>query len=933
MEEHKQIWIDAIEFEERGGWKLDSQFTHLMGNPYLLACEAPGQPVSDATTNVVLDKPGKFRIWVRTKNWYATHSPGQFQLKINGETSGIILGNLPTNDWYWHCAGDFDLKEGKNEICANDLTGYFARFAAILLTDDMDYVPPRPVNEFIAERAKIKQIDISPKEYGEYDIVVAGAGPGGIPAAIAAARKGKKTLLISNRPVIGGNSSREAGVGFNGASARQPNAREGGIGEEIIRTFALLRKNWQIEVQKELEALGIDYQPGPKFLQQLQQDGKLTEKIELLLKRSPSWTDALEMLCQAEPNLRVILNYHVCGADTENNRITGCTALNINDGTKIHIRGKMFIDCSGDGWLGYYAGAKYRLGREPKWMYNEDFAFQNPDNCTMSGCLFGNTKFTDTGKPVDFTAPDWVPVFAKGRDFGRNIERIGTVWWLEAPNVYDDIYDAEMARDELFRIILGYFNYLKNLWDKKERAANYVIESMPFYDAKRESRRFVGDYVLTQNDCVEGRDFDDKISHTGWPIDLHNPKGIYSGKEGPFFSNAHVPLVKVPYRCLYSKNIENLYFAGRCASVTHIALGTARIQNTIACMAQAAATAACMCIDKRETPRGIYERHIRELQQILLRDDQFIPGLKNEDPDDIARRASVTESSYKKDEIFTWHLGEEAELLPMDRKRATFFPRDTFTKIPYIWSKFYNDTDEPIEITIHLYDQQDPDGYLDDHEIAVSTATIAPKTEEWVKFDVDVTVELRYLWMWVDKTPGLYWKIYRMAPLDWTRSEWDETEKEFPNMRTQTHCVTLSEPVAKPANCKGENIINGYSRIHDEINYEWVSDPKESMPQWVELTLDKPQYINTICLTFDTDMNNPPMLHPMNANPERLITDYTVSVFDGEKWIDIVRQRGNHMRRRIHKFDRMYAEKVKITAEKTFGDPSARLFEVRIYND
>ena len=102
MEEHKQIWIDAIEFEERGGWKLDSQFTHLMGNPYLLACEAPGQPVSDATTNVVLDKPGKFRIWVRTKNWYATHSPGQFQLKINGETSGIILGNLPTNDWYWH---------------------------------------------------------------------------------------------------------------------------------------------------------------------------------------------------------------------------------------------------------------------------------------------------------------------------------------------------------------------------------------------------------------------------------------------------------------------------------------------------------------------------------------------------------------------------------------------------------------------------------------------------------------------------------------------------------------------------------------------------------------------------------------------------------------------------------------------------------------
>lgn len=891
--ENTFLWIDSTDFKEKGEWVLDTQFTHLMGSPYLLACQTPGKPVKDATVKAKWEGEKMARVWVRTKNWYFPYAPGIFNIAINGEKNKVDLGDSPTYDWYWHLAGDFELEKGEFELSLCDKSGYFGRCAAILITDDMDYVPKRPTTDYINERAKFMGKDLTPKTFGEYDVVVCGAGPGGVPAAVAAARHGAKTLLISGRPVLGGNSSVEAGVGFNGASSRQFNAREGGIGEEIVRSRA--------------------YNKVP-------------------------WTSVLQELCDKEENLTVIYNHFVNGAETVDGTIKSITALDILTNEQILVYGKQFIDCSGDGWLGYHAGAKYRIGREAFWQYNEEFAPEIADTRTMSGCIMrgnsaGKPMFLETDEDVEYIAPDWVPKFPKGKDYGRNIENIGFAWWLEAPNIYDDIYDAEMARDELFRILLGHFNYLKNLWEEKDRAKKYIFNMMPYYDAKRESRRFIGDYVLTQNDCMEGKNFEDTVSHTGWPIDLHNLKGIYSGKEGPFFSNTHIPMAKVPFRSLYSVNINNLMFAGRCASVSHIALGTCRIQNTIACEGQAVGTAAAICVKDDISPRTLGQTRICELQQILIKDDQYIPGLISTDKDDIAREATVTASSEKKDEIYYAHIGNETEGFELDMQRATFFARDVADYIGSVWTKFSNKTDEEKKVKLHVYLQADPDGYIEDNPVCDCELIIPPNSTDWYEVKIDVTTKLRYLWMWAEETKGVWWHTYTGAALDHTRSERTSSDQIFDNMRFITHCVQLSKPEIYTANCSATNVINGYSRAKDHIEYEWVSDPNQGLPQWIELKLNKQQPINEIHVTLDTDMTNPSMLRPFEEFPHTLVRAYTVEVNDGEKWITVGDIRDNYLRRIDHKFNSINATAVRINVTESGDNATARIFEVRIYNE
>ena len=207
--ENKYLWIDAADFQNKGEWVLDTQFVHLMGSPYLLAVKAPGIPVEDAVTKVQWTGGKMVRAWVRTKNWYYPYAPGIFNLALYGEMCPVDLGSAPTHDWYWHLAGDFTLENGEVEVRLCDKSGYFGRCAAVLLTDDMDFVPKRPVDDYKMQRAFFTGKDLTPKMFGDYDVVVCGAGPGGVPAAVAAARHGAKTLLISGRPVIGGMPPRK----------------------------------------------------------------------------------------------------------------------------------------------------------------------------------------------------------------------------------------------------------------------------------------------------------------------------------------------------------------------------------------------------------------------------------------------------------------------------------------------------------------------------------------------------------------------------------------------------------------------------------------------------------------------------------------------------------------------------------------------------
>ena len=881
-----KIWLDTLAFEHYGQWKADTQFTHLMGSGYLLACHTPGVPVEDARTRFSVSEAGIYRVWARARNWYGAYAPGRFSVKID-EKDSAELGALMTGEWAWQIAGDYELSAGVHTAALHDHTGYFGRCSSLVITSDMDYVPPRPVTEFEAERAACLGLSLVPEDAGEWDVLVAGGGPGGVPAAVAAARQGARTVLLTNRPLLGGNASEEAGVNFNGAAARQPNARDGGLMEEIARTK---------------------------------------------LYHSCSWTKALDLLCRAEKNLTVVYNRHVCGAEKTGSRITAAIARDTIMGTRSRYRAKAFIDCTGDSWLGYTAGAEYRIGREARWQSQEPFAPEQPDLLTMSGTLL-NPRMEDTGKPVSYQAPEWVASLPAGKKFGRSIEKIGFIWWMEAPNILDDVYDAETARDELFRVYLAYFNYLKNLWDKKELAANYAFTFLNHIDAKRESRRLTGDYRLTQQDCMQGRDFPDTVGHAGWPIDLHHPKGIYSGEEGPFFSNMHVPLVKIPYRCLYSANIENLLMAGRNISVTHVALGTTRLQGTIANLGQAAGTAAALCVHKGITPRELGQTNLSSYRQLLLKNDQYIPGLRNEDPLDLARSATVSASSESHSEIWLDRIGWDGPVLPMDRQRASFLARGVSSTIPSVWLQLTNETDKPIEAKLHLRAQADPDGYTSDRDICVVTRPVPPGGEHWVEFPCHLMLEERYLWMWMDKTPGLGWRIIKHPALDWTRSERGGENETFENIRDETHSVCLQKPVRPLANCGAGNVTNGYSRPFSAQDYAWVSDPAQTLPQWLLLTFPESVKVDTVHLTFDTDMTNTPDYRPPYVCPAQLVTDYTVELLAEQGWKETVKVIGNYQRKRVHHFAPCFAKAVRITVTGSGDQRTARIFEVRLYRE
>lgn len=607
----QKIWIDAIEFESFGGWVMDTQFVREMGQSYLIANDIPGEPVENAKTKFSVEEDGYYRVFIRTKNWKMPYNPGQLKLVVDGVELPATIGLMPSQKWYWEIAGDIELKKGEHTLATKDLTGWLSRFAAVVITNDFDFIPSNDTERLLKQRAEIKNIDTSVKDMGDWDLIVVGAGPGGIPTALAAARSGIKVALISGREVIGGNASDEGTVGLDGAGAKNYGMHETGIANEIKRT---------------------------------------KERFNL------SWQGAVEKLVANEPNITTFLSELCIDCETENGIIKSIECVNNITLEKHKYSAPLFADCTGDGWLGYYAGAAYRIGREAKHEMNEEYAPLWADTYTMSGCLCGTIKKVgmraflaeDIGAPCEFELPEWATKLPEGSELHRTAKRVYTAeWWTENSNDYDDLFESEFSRDQLVCLGLGYFDWVKNSSNLKEEATNYKLSHIFLHNSKRENRRLVGDYVMNQNDFVPEKEFPDTISYCGWSLDLHHIKGMFSGKEGPFFSNTNIGIIPVPYRCLYSKNIKNLFMASRCSSFSHIALGSTRVESTLATLGQAAGTAAAFCKKYSCLPRDIYNEHIVELQQQLIKDDQTIFGIPNLDENDKARTAtvSVTHSS------------------------------------------------------------------------------------------------------------------------------------------------------------------------------------------------------------------------------------------------------------------------------------------------
>lgn len=889
------IWIDGAEFKNKGGWKLETQFVRAVGQSYLIACDIPGEPVKDATAEFEVDRDGKYRIFVRTKNWKYPEAPGQFNVIVDGKALPAICGKMPTNNWYWEIAGDTELKAGNHTVALHDLTGWLTRCAAVIITDDMNFTPSPEIERLQRQRCEIKNLSGEANDCGEWDFVVVGAGPGGVPAAIAAARHGLKTALITGRPAVGGNASREGTIGLDGAGSRHIGYHETGIANEIKRIREYKNCTWQ---------------------------------------------EAMELLIANEKNITVFCNELCIDADTENGKIKSVKTINAITLEKSVFKGKIFADCSGDAWLGYYAGAAYRIGREANWQYNEKFAPEAPDTLTMSGCIcaqpdpekrkFRGYRAENTDKPVAFKAPDWAVKLPEGDELHRTPmgDAIDSPWWVENSNDFDDLWDDEFCRDQLVRIAVGYFDWVKNFWSGSEKCANYKLTGIALHNSKRENRRLIGDYVLNQNDFNGKTDFEDAVTYCGWSIDLHHPKGLFSGKEGPFYSNQNVPLTPIPFRCLYSKNIKNLLMAGRCASVSHVALGSARVENTIATEGQVIGTAAAVCLENKITPRELYKTRMQQFRQLLLKDDATVLGLKNEDENDLARTAAVSASSVSDCETVSLMPGTYDEWLPLNVPRICG-PRAEFTKYgaDYYKVELKNKTDSEQKVTVKLIELNDA-GKPNDYTVAETAEITVLPGEGFAFLPFKPTPENSNWAVIISAADGIYWRSRR--PTNGKMHHFTEENGELISQVDGCQ-LSFSNSIDIPADASPENVINGKTRTTaGELN-AWVSDRRQGLPQSITLKLAEEKEISNVQITADVDLAYPMYAFHYVPLADRTVKNLTVSVHNANGWRTVGEITDNFRRLIRVNFPPVKADAVKITVTDTLGVNYAKIYEVRIY--
>ena len=554
-----EVLVETESVGERGGWVVDQQFMDVMGSPYLLA-HGLGRPVAPARTQVEFPAPGAYRLWVRTKDWVPGHQPGRFMVVVDGAPARAVFGTQGRG-WLWQDGGTVEVRAKSASVEVVDVTGFDGRCDALLFTTDVGLVPPNePGPAMDTWRRRLLGLPDVPPSAGEFDVVVVGGGIAGTSAAVAAARLGCRVALVHDRPVLGGNASAEIRVHTGG----QPGDR---IVGEINATY-----------DKEAGA-----EPHP----------------------ARGFDERRHAVVEAEKNVQVFLNTHVFRARTEGRRIASVDGRHVMLGKELRFAAPIFIDCTGDGSVGAWAGAEFRVGREARAEHGESIAPEKADRMLLGTSLMWGTRETD--HETAFPLVPWC------KDVARDLEAAGGDWTWEYGHYLDTITEAEEIRDYLLRAIYGAWSNAKN-GSNQARYARRELSHVPYVAGKRESRRLIGDYILTQGDLEASRPLPDGVATGSWSIDLHVPTDY------PFRAKAEFNKVEpypIPLRCLYSRTIENLMMAGRSISVTHVALGSTRVMNTGGQMGVAVGAAAWLCKKHATVPRGIYEKHLDELLDIV----------------------------------------------------------------------------------------------------------------------------------------------------------------------------------------------------------------------------------------------------------------------------------------------------------------------------
>lgn len=570
------ILVEAEQFDNRGGWQVDQQFMDLMGSPYLIA-HGMGQPVTDATTIIDVPESGIYYVYVRTYNWTAPWTPkpgpGRFVISVGGKRLVNTIG-ATGNRWQWQLAGRTAIKAGRQPLALHDLTGFDGRCDAILLTTDRQMTPPDDAQEQDKFRERIAGKPVV-RDAGTYDLVVVGAGVAGMSAAASASRLGLKVALVGDRPVLGGNNSSEVRVHMGGRLGVGTYPSLGEMQQEFAPT-------------REGNAQPADYY----------EDSKKMEWIK------------------GEKGVSLFLGVRATDVVAKDGSIESVTGRNIYSGERMVFRAPLFVDCTGDGTIGYLAGADWRMGREARSEYGESRAPEKADKMTMGASV--QWYAVDKGRKTAF------PKFEYGLDFNDSTaERVlKGEWTWETGMNRDQVTDAERIRDYGMLVVYSNWSYLKNRLDRRADYADHALGWVAYVQGKRESRRLLGDYILKEDDLVRHMHHEDASFAATWSIDLHEPDptntASFPGEE--FKATTRHTVIyptAVPYRCLYSRNVHNLFMAGRDISATHVALGSVRVMRTTGAMGEVVGMAASLCKKYGVSPREVYYYHLDELKQLM----------------------------------------------------------------------------------------------------------------------------------------------------------------------------------------------------------------------------------------------------------------------------------------------------------------------------
>lgn len=731
------------------------------------------------------------------------------------------------------------------------------------------------------------------KQQKEYDIIIAGGGFSGICAAVTAARLGRRTALINNRSAIGGNAGPEGFICVNGATGTQEFnffAREPGIVEEIL--LENMHRN----------------PDGNRWIW----DALLIEKIH------------------AEPTLDLYLNTTVTSAEIRNGHIISLTATGSQDETETVFFADMFIDDTGDGTLAALAGCEFRYGREARSEFGEMIAPEEADRWVLPSTMIFYGK--DAGHPVSYQAPSFALDIRKTKllqnrilpenDFHHNF------WYYELDGDLDQTADYAKILEDQRAFVYGIWDYIKN--SGKFRSENYDLEYVSSMPAKRESRRIIGDYILTGNDIVDQKEFEDPIAYGGWSIDLHALEGIYSDD----IQNRHYILngiFQIPYRSCYAKDADNLFICGRSLSVTHVAHGSTRLIATLGMIGEAVAAAAHICISRKTTNRGLYENHLPELKQALLRLGHTVFGERFDAPDDLARKARITASSCA-----PCVSGLPESFLPLECDAAVCLPVSGSTLTMQIFVKASENTD--LHYTIYL--PKNEFGYAPDTATASGFLSVhASGGGQWLEFTEQVPAN-RYLFICFERNPSV--SIGRSGEI--LPGVLCLLRKSIANpcvysalTRTVKNSMWRRTPYSFTFSCPGngiytpDNITNGYLNPYNGTNM-WVSG-EDAPGQYVEADFGKTVTVSRMDITFnaDSDRRLRNSVHSDIVVIPQLIADFDVAVSTGDDWHIIREVRGNYQRVCSVALGSVKCEKLRVIIRRTNGVRRAAIVSLSVY--